>query len=377
VTQSPGHVTLASFFDVFTSYDFGNPLCSEQARTCITANPDTGRLQFVNNSAAEFTGILTLNGQAFGGIYGLPSSSPPHHQCGLGRPPHDHPCSFTSARHTILLGPRACTSAAAKLEGSKGPEARERRIPATEDARAPPVRRVRRAERGPAHRLGRAQAHPRLQTRKRHPLQRRLRITRKAPVVASHSSAGHIVVRRNEIVESKATAMYFGCHDELHRILSDLVMERDFIRGVEATEGEIGYGLQVKLNSTATISDNVIVDTKGPGIMVYGASECTAPRTPRTSARSSGTSWLGRGPLRQSWWAEDRPSCATAWRPPALKPASASKTTAGAARSAASGCPQHCLRQPQGGDHRPWPRPARREDAASHQHPRRPAISST
>jgi hypothetical protein len=42
---------------------------------------------------------------------------------------------------------------------------------------------------------------------------------------------------------------------------------------VDAQEDEVGYGLQVKLNSTAVIRDNVIVDTKGPGIMVYGAGE--------------------------------------------------------------------------------------------------------
>jgi len=36
-------------------------------------------------------------------------------------------------------------------------------------------------------------------------------------------------------------------------------------------DDSIGYGIQVKLNSIATIRDNVIVNTKGPGIMVYGA----------------------------------------------------------------------------------------------------------
>jgi hypothetical protein len=34
---------------------------------------------------------------------------------------------------------------------------------------------------------------------------------------------------------------------------------------------EIGYGIQVKLNSAGVICDNVVGDTKGPGIMVYVA----------------------------------------------------------------------------------------------------------
>ena len=70
--------------------------------------------------------------------------------------------------------------------------------------------------------------------------------------------------------------MYFGCHDGTWCILTDLVVERNYIRGVRASDPEIGYGFQVKLNSVAVIRDNVIVDTKGPGIMVYGAHNLTA-----------------------------------------------------------------------------------------------------
>ena len=52
--------------------------------------------------------------------------------------------------------------------------------------------------------------------------------------------------------------------------------ERTYIRTVRAPDPEIGYGIQVKLNSVALIRDNVIVDTKGPGIMVYGAQDLSA-----------------------------------------------------------------------------------------------------
>lgn len=90
-------------------------------------------------------------------------------------------------------------------------------------------------------------------------------------VVANHSNASRITVRRNEISRSRATAMYFGCHDGISCVVSELLIEQNFIHGVDAPASYIGYGVQVKLNSTGTIRDNVIADTKGPGIMVYGS----------------------------------------------------------------------------------------------------------
>lgn len=90
-------------------------------------------------------------------------------------------------------------------------------------------------------------------------------------VVANHVSGRDFVVRRNVIRDSRATAMYFGCHDGVGCTLTGLVVERNLIRTVRAPDPEIGYGIQVKLNSRAVIRDNVVVDTKGPGIMVYGA----------------------------------------------------------------------------------------------------------
>ena len=119
-------------------------------------------------------------------------------------------------------------------------------------------------------------------------------------VVANHASSARVVVRRNEIIQSRATAMYFGCHDGIHCTASDLLIERNYIRGVEATESEVGYGIQVKVNSTATIRDNVIVDTKGPGIMVYGASDLSrislVERNFVAGSRTSSAIVLGGGP---------------------------------------------------------------------------------
>ena len=90
-------------------------------------------------------------------------------------------------------------------------------------------------------------------------------------VAATHRSITGLVVRRNVLLDSGSTGMYFGCHEGLDCVVSGLLVERNFIRTVRAVAPEIGYGLQVKLNSMGVIRDNVIVDTKGPGIMVYGS----------------------------------------------------------------------------------------------------------
>src|SRR4029450_10309943 len=90
-------------------------------------------------------------------------------------------------------------------------------------------------------------------------------------VVANHSSLTGLTVRRNIVRDSRATAFYFGCHDGLQCELSDLLVEGNYIQRAGMHAEGVGYGLQVKLNSTGVIRDNVIVETKGPGIMVYGS----------------------------------------------------------------------------------------------------------
>jgi hypothetical protein len=92
-------------------------------------------------------------------------------------------------------------------------------------------------------------------------------------VVANQSNLHGLRVKRNVIRNSNATAMYFGCHDGKSCQLADTIIEKNLIDGVSAADNEVGYGIQVKLNSPSIIRDNVITDTKGPGIMVYGGRE--------------------------------------------------------------------------------------------------------
>lgn len=92
-------------------------------------------------------------------------------------------------------------------------------------------------------------------------------------IVANHDSISKAIVRRNKITDSASTAMYFGCHDGEACAMSQVLIEKNFISGVTAGASQIGYGIQLKLNSFGAIRDNVIVNTKGPGIMVYGSKE--------------------------------------------------------------------------------------------------------
>jgi hypothetical protein len=119
-------------------------------------------------------------------------------------------------------------------------------------------------------------------------------------VVANHSSVRGLAVRRNVIRGSTSTAMYFGCHDGMGCVVSGLVVEGNFIDGVTAPDPEIGYGMQVKLNSSAIIRDNIIMKTKGPGIMVFGAQDMTVSsvieRNVTIGSRHAAGIVLGGGP---------------------------------------------------------------------------------
>lgn len=121
-------------------------------------------------------------------------------------------------------------------------------------------------------------------------------------IAATQTSVRGLIVRRNVITESAATAMYFGCHDGVGCRISDLLVERNFIHGVDAPEPEIGYGIQIKLNSSGVIRDNVIADTKGPAIMIYGSMDAAqssiVERNFATGSRTSSGILIGGGPAR-------------------------------------------------------------------------------
>ncbi len=120
-------------------------------------------------------------------------------------------------------------------------------------------------------------------------------------VVANHESVSGLSVLRNVITASNSTGMYFGCHEGVKCRVIDLRVEGNFIHQVQAPDPEVGYGLQVKLNSAGVIRDNVIVDTKGPGIMVYGSRDgltvSVVERNLVMASRGSAGIVLGGGPV--------------------------------------------------------------------------------
>jgi hypothetical protein len=119
-------------------------------------------------------------------------------------------------------------------------------------------------------------------------------------VVATHRSIKGFTVRRNTITNSRSTVMYFGCHNGLDCVVTDLRIEDNQIQEVTAPNPSIGYGIQVKLNSTAIIRGNRIANTKGPGIMIYGsqrASEISVvERNMVSGSRNSSGIVIGGGP---------------------------------------------------------------------------------
>ena len=119
-------------------------------------------------------------------------------------------------------------------------------------------------------------------------------------VVANHASVRGLVVRRNAIRSSSATPMYFGCHDGSTCTVTGLFVESNFIEGVSAPDPQIGYGIEVKLNSSATIRNNIVMNTKGPGIMVYGSGNLAdvslIERNVTIGSRTSSGIVVGGGP---------------------------------------------------------------------------------
>jgi hypothetical protein len=119
--------------------------------------------------------------------------------------------------------------------------------------------------------------------------------------IVSHSTSHGLTIRNNEILGSTATAIYLGCHDGYSCQVTDAVIEGNYIDSVHPPPPQIGYGIQVKLNSAAVIRDNVIVDTKGPGVMVYGSHDISQPslieRNFLAHSRTSSGIVIGGGPV--------------------------------------------------------------------------------
>ena len=92
---------------------------------------------------------------------------------------------------------------------------------------------------------------------------------------SSEVERSHIEIVDNRFIDLEATGIYIGCHDGEACQIDDTLIEGNLIKNVDSDN--VGYGLEIKLNSVATIRDNAIYNAKGPALMVYGSNDGDDP----------------------------------------------------------------------------------------------------
>lgn len=115
-------------------------------------------------------------------------------------------------------------------------------------------------------------------------------------ISANSADGGDQVVRGCTFSNLQATALYFGCHDG-SCTQSNVLIEGNVFDGVQSTA--VGYAMEIKLDSSATIRHNAIRDTKGPGIEIYGSSDLAVSSTVEGNivwGGASGAIEIGGGP---------------------------------------------------------------------------------
>jgi hypothetical protein len=94
-----------------------------------------------------------------------------------------------------------------------------------------------------------------------------------AVVYNDPGTVDRISVVGNTIQRSKFTAIYLGCHDGTKCHATNVLVEGNLINGVHPGSSEVGYGMEIKLNSFGTVVNNTVYDTRGPCIEVYGSNQ--------------------------------------------------------------------------------------------------------
>jgi hypothetical protein len=97
--------------------------------------------------------------------------------------------------------------------------------------------------------------------------------------VAANSSGNiyqDISVTNNVLTNLQSTGLYFGCHDGISCHAVNILIRGNLIHTVQPGDG-VGYGLEIKLNSYATIIENTVYSSQGPGIEVYGSNRGDPP----------------------------------------------------------------------------------------------------
>ena len=120
--------------------------------------------------------------------------------------------------------------------------------------------------------------------------------------VAANSSGStyqNISITDNVLTNLQSTGLYFGCHDGTSCHALNILIRGNLIHTVQPGDG-VGYGLEIKLNSYATIVENTIYNAQGPGIEVYGSNRGDPPsvveRNYVEGSRSDAGINIGGGP---------------------------------------------------------------------------------
>src|SRR5712692_9704077 len=93
---------------------------------------------------------------------------------------------------------------------------------------------------------------------------------------SSGSTYQDISVTNNVLTNLQSTGIYFGCHDGTSCHALNILIRGNLINTVQPGDG-VGYGLEIKLNSYATIIENTVYSSQGPGIEVYGSNRGDPP----------------------------------------------------------------------------------------------------
>ena len=89
-------------------------------------------------------------------------------------------------------------------------------------------------------------------------------------VAANSTDSTGIVIEGNTFEDLQSTGIYLGCHDGAGSCsATDFRFVGNLIDGV--TSGGVGYGIEVKVDSWGLLADNVITDTQGPAIHLFGS----------------------------------------------------------------------------------------------------------
>jgi hypothetical protein len=119
-------------------------------------------------------------------------------------------------------------------------------------------------------------------------------------ISANSADSDGVIVRRNRFVDLHATGLYFGCQDGMSACAAtDLTIEGNLFDGVDSAA--VGYAMEIKTDSWAYVRDNVIHDTKGPGIEIYGSADLSRVSIVEGNvvigSREAGTLEIGGGPV--------------------------------------------------------------------------------